>query len=58
MGDAPEIGYGEQARVTGGKFAGKVAEVEEYFPGPDGGMYYVYIDCMFTAIEAKLLERI
>jgi len=58
MGDAPEIGYGEQARVTGGEYVGKTAEVQEYFLGPEGGHYFVYVDGMFTAIEAKYLEQI
>lgn len=58
MGNAAEIGFGERARVTGGEFAGRIAEVEEYFPGPDGGHYFVYVDGMFTAILAKYLEKI
>lgn len=56
MGSTQEIGFGERATVTGGKFEGKVAEIEEFFPGPDGGHYFVYVDGMFTAIPAKFLE--
>ena len=58
MGNAQEIAFGERANVTGGEFVGKVAEIEEYFPGPEGGHYYVYVDGMFTAVPAKFLERI
>jgi hypothetical protein len=58
MGNTDEIGFGERATVTDGKFAGKIAEVEEYFPGPDGGHYYVYVEGVFTAIPAKYLERL
>lgn len=52
-----EIGFGERANVIGGQFEGKVAEVEEYFPG-NPGHYFVYVDGMFTSISEDLLEKL
>lgn len=52
-----EIGFGERAKVIGGEFEGKIAEIEEYFPG-NPGHYFVYVDGMFTTINADLLEKL
>jgi hypothetical protein len=52
-----EIGFGERAKVTGGPYEGKIAEIEEYFPGSPGH-YFVYVDGVFTSINADLLEKL
>lgn len=52
-----EIGFGERANVTGGQYEGKIAEIEEYFPG-NPGHYFVYVDGMFTSISEEFLVKL